>query len=490
MSIAFDSIPGQNLRLPGVYIEFSGNNAGSSGFQGKALLIGQSFNNGSVTPGVITNISGTSASPDSLYGAGSMLSEMVKAAQNASPWLQLYAVALADNPAGIQAVKSILWAGTALNPGTLNCYIAGYQVQIAVLQGDTAVNVVSHLVAAINALTAVPVVASIHAGVPAQIDLTCKWKGATGTAIDVRFTYFVGDLIPTGLTYTITQTVAGSGDPDIAAALAAMGSQWYNWIGCPYSGSSDLAELNTMLGAAFGPMEAIGGTAFGAFTGNLAQTSSFGATVNLVNMTIISTGLSPTAPWLWSAVYTAIAGQALSNDPSRQLRGAILPGILAPDAGDQFGKSARNSLLFDGIATHTVDAAGNVVIECEISTYQTNALGVQDSTWLYIQTAETLSRIRLAQVEFFTQHYPNWKLADDSYVVPTGQPIMQPKKVIAEMLVLYIYFMDLGWVQDYDVYKAGIAAQINSSNANRCDVLDDPILIKNMRILAVHSEFQ
>ena len=490
MTIAFDSIPGQNLRLPGVYIEFSGNNAGSAGFQGKALIIGQSLTSGLVAPGVITNISGTSASPDSLFGAGSMLSEMVNAAQNASPWLQLYAVPLADNPAGIAAVKSVLWAGAALVAGTLNCYIAGYQVQIAVLPTDTAATVVSHLVAAINAMTRVPVVASIHAGTPAQLDLTCKWKGVTGSSIDVRFTYYIGDLVPAGLTYTITQTTAGSGDPDVAAALAAMGAQWYNWIAFPYNSAADLAELNTVLGAAFGPMEAIGGTAFGAFAGNLASTSSFGATVDLVNMTILSAGLSPTAPWLWSAVYTAIAGQALLNDPSRQLRGAILPGILAPAAGDQFSNTARNSLLFDGIATHTVDAAGHVVIECEISTYQTNALGVQDSTWLYIETAETLSRIRFAQVEFFTQRYPNWKLADDTYVVPTGQPIMQPKKVIAELLVLYLSFMDLGWVQDYEVYKAGIAAQINSGNSNRCDVLDDPILIKNMRILAVHSEFQ
>ena len=304
----------------------------------------------------------------------------------------------------------------------------------------------------------------------------------------MRFQYYEGDTVPDGLAFAITQT-SGSGNPDVSVALDALGANWYNWIAFPYTDAANLAELNTLLAARFGPMEAIGGTAFGAYQGTLAATSSFGATVNLQNMTIMSAGLSPTPPWLWSAVYMAIAGQQLSNDPSRQLRSNILTGILPPAKGDRFDNMQRNSLLFDGMATHTVDASGNVVIECEISTYQYNALGVADSTWLYIQTAETLSRIRLEQVQFFTLNYPNWKLADDTYQVPEGQPIMQPKKVIMELLALYGTFMDKGWTQDPDKYKQGMFAQINADNNNRCDVLDDPILIKNMRILAIHSEF-
>ena len=149
----------------------------------------------------------------------------------------------------------------------------------------------------------------------------------------------------------------------------------------------------------------------------------------------------------------------------------------------------RNTLLFDGIATNTVNANGQVLIECEISTYQTNAAGTPDPTWLYIQTPETLSRIRLAQTAYFNANYPNWKLAADSFPVPAGQPIMQPKRVVAELVGLYMTFMANGWTQNLAQYQAGLSAQINVSNNNRVDVLDDPILIKNMRILAVHSEF-
>ena len=258
--------------------------------------------------GTLTNVTGNSASPDSLFGVGSMLAEMVKMAVKAAPWLQLYAIGLADNPAGVQAVKSVTWTGPASQAGTLNAYIAGYLVQIPVLQGDSAETVVSNLVAAINAVPYVPVVASVHTGVTNQLDLTCKWKGVTGNNIDVRFAYFDGDVIPAGLGFTLTNTTAGTANPDVTAALFALGSEWFNWIAFPYTDATNLGELNTVLGARFGAMEAIGATAFGAFAGNLAATSSFGATVNLQNMTIMDAGLSPTAPWLWSAVYMAVAG--------------------------------------------------------------------------------------------------------------------------------------------------------------------------------------
>lgn len=489
MSIEFTQIPA-NLRIPGVRVEFSGAPTSNASFYGRALVIGQIGPSALAAPNTVINISANATSPDLLFGAGSMLSEMVKKAQAAAPYLPLYAIGLVDNPAGVKAVKSILWAGTATESGTLNCYIGGYKIQIAVLLGDTAATVVSNLVAALDGVVGPPVVGAINGSNVDQIDLTCTWKGETGNAIDVRMSYFNGDKVPAGLSFTISQTTAGSGNPDVTAALDALGSTWYSWWAFPYNDAANILELNTVLTSKFGAMQAIGATAFGAYAGALAATSSFGATVNLENMTIMSAGLSPTAPWLWSAVYMAVAGAALSIDPSRQMRGAVLTGLLSPAETDRFDDPQRNALLFDGIATHTVDASGNCLIECEISTYQFNGSGVADTTWLYIETAETLSRIRYEQVAYFDSNYPNWKLADDTYVVPAGQPIMQPSKVVHEMLGLYkTMFMAKGWCQDFETYKAGIIAQIDIDNNNRVDVLDNPILIKNMRILAIHSEF-
>lgn len=54
----------------------------------------------------------------------------------------------------------------------------------------------------------------------------------------------------------------------------------------------------------------------------------------------------------------------------------------------------RNLLLHDGIATHNVDAGGNVCIEREITMYRVNQYGDADTSYLNVQSPATLGRIR------------------------------------------------------------------------------------------------
>lgn len=485
--IAFNEVP-HDLRVPGVYIEFDGRLAGRSVLDAKAVVIGQRLAAGTVAAGVLTRTSGDTASIDTLFGRGSMLAEAVKAAKKAAPWLEIWAVALDENPAGVKAVKKLAFTGTATEDATLNCYIGGYRVQISVASGDTAASVATALIAAVNAQTDQPMVAS--AGASGEVILTCRWKGETGSAIDVRTTYYDGDKMPAGLAAVVTQTTAGTGNPTITPALDALADDWFNWLSLPFTDSANMTLLEAELGSRFGPMRSIGGRAFMAYAGSLAASSSFGNGRNGRHVTCQGAGASPTPTWIWSSVYMAVAGMGLAIDPSRQLRGKVLTGVLPPAKADRWDDTQRNTLLFDGIATTTVSTSGEVMIEAEISMYQLNSGGVKDDAWLYINTAETLERIRLEQRHHFTQRYPNWKLADDNYDVPPGQPIMQPKKAKMEMLVLYKGFMDKGWVQDYDSYKASLAAEVNPDNDNRLDIYDSPKLIKNMRVVAVHTEFR
>ncbi|MNT90133.1 hypothetical protein D3C72_2309740 [compost metagenome] len=50
----------------------------------------------------------------------------------------------------------------------------------------------------------------------------------------------------------------------------------------------------------------------------------------------------------------------------------------------------RNLHLFDGVATHNVDAGGNVCIEREITTYRVNSFGDADTSYLDITSPATL----------------------------------------------------------------------------------------------------
>jgi len=490
MAIAFNDIPGATLRVPGVYIEFDGRLAGRAVFDAQVVIIGQRLSTGAVAEGVLTQVSGNSAAVEQQFGRGSMLAEMIKAAKKAAPWLNMYAIALDDNVAGVKCVKKISITGPATEAGTLNVYIGGYRVQIAVAVGDIATDIATALIAAINLQTDQPMVATVNGTNAYEVDLTCRWKGETGSGVDVRVGYYEGDKTPAGLALTVSQTTAGSGNPDITPAIDALGDEWFNWLAVPYTDAANMTILETELGSRFGPMRHIGGRAFTAFAGTHSATGSFGNTRNNLHVTCMAAGASPTPVWLWSAINMAIGGQALSIDPSRQLRGKVLPGVLPPEKPDRWDDPQRNTLLFDGISTTTISSAGEVMIEAQISMYQLNSGGVADDAWLYINTPETLERIRLEQRHYFTQRYPNWKLAGDNYDVPPGQPIMQPKKAIMEMLGLYKNFMDKGWTQDYESYKETILAEVNADNKNRLDIYDSPVLINNLRIVAIHTEFR
>ncbi len=489
MSIEFDDIPSK-LRKPGTYIEFNGRLAGNSVFDGKAVLTGQRLTTGSVPAGTLIRIGSDAATLDTQFGRGAMLTEMCKAAKKAQPWLEMWAVAVDDNPAGVEAVKKITWTGAATQSGTLPVYIGFYRVQVAVAVGDTANDVAAAIVAAAALVTDKPMSAAVNGTNANEVDLTCLWKGETGSDIDVRIGYHITDKIPAGLSFTISETTAGAGNPDITPALDATGAEWFNWLAVPYTDAANLTVLETELGDRFGPMQAIGGRAFTAYTGTHAATGTFGNSRNSQHVLCKGTGASPTPTWIWAAVDMAVSGHSLSIDPSRQMRGKHLPGIAPPALEDRWDDPMSNELLFDGISTYTVDAGGRVLLEAQISMYQVNAGGSDDDAWLYINTPETLERIRLEQTHFFNQRYPNWKLAKDNYDVPPGQPIMQPKKANIELLALYKTFMDKGWVQNYQGYKQTLFSEINADNSDRLDVYDNPELIKNMRVTAIHSEFK
>jgi len=489
MTIGFNDVPSA-LRVPGVYIEFDGRLAGRAVFDAKAVIIGQRLNTGTVTEGVLSLVTGDSAGVEQMFGRGSMLAEMIKAAKKAAPYLEMWAVALNENAAGTACVRQVTITGTAATSNTRYAYVGGYRIPFAVVKGDTATAVAATLAAAINARTDIPMTAAVDGTSAFKVNLTCRWKGETGSAVDIRFAYYDSDNTNDGMTFAVAQTTAGAGNPNISTALDTLGGEWFNWLAVPYTDAANLTALETELGSRFGPLRAIGGRAFISYVGNLAATSSFGNGRNSNQVSCIPAGASPTATWLWAATQMAVSGAALSIDPSRQLRGKLLPGILAPAKADRWDDAERNTLLFDGISTYTIDAAGNVILEAVLTMYQRNNGGAADDAWLYINTPETLERIRLEQRHYFTQRYPDFKLASDNYNVPPGQPIMQPKLAKIEMLALYQGFMDRGWTEDYDSYKATLLAEINADNNNRLDVYDSPVLIKNLRIVAIHTEFR
>ena len=200
---------------------------------------------------------------------------------------------------------------------------------------------------------------------------------------------------------------------------------------------------------------------------------------------------SPHTAELWAAAWGAVAAWNLNNDPARPLHYLKLKGILPPPLEDRFIRSERDTLLYDGIATHIVDSGGNVLIERSITTYQTNAAGIVDPSYLDIQTVATLSEIRYQYKARMVSRFisPRFKLADDDFPVQPGSYVARPKDVKQETIALFTLLRDKGLIENLDDFIDNLVVERDATDVNRINVLLPPDLINQFRILAGNVQF-
>src|ERR1017187_9163588 len=230
----------ESWKIPLFWATVDGSMAGNLTQAEPALLVGQynatGAQAGTCTPNVPIAV-GSVAIGNNLFGAGSMLARMVRAFFAVNVNQLLYAIAVPDNGSGQAATGPITIATAPTASGTLNIYIAGQLVQIAVGATDSVTTVASNLSTAINANIYLPVTSTPSVAV---VTLTCKWKGLTGNDITVIPNYYGppnGEFLPVGLTLTIgaPALTTGTTTPDCTAAISAIQAFQYFYVGLPYS---------------------------------------------------------------------------------------------------------------------------------------------------------------------------------------------------------------------------------------------------------------
>lgn len=481
---AFNQIP-DNLRIPGVRVEFdpSGATTGVPQISRKVLVLGQRLSTGAVAAGVPTRIT-TDGAADDAFGRGSMLAAMLKAARQARPYLEFWGLALDELGAGVAADGQISLAAASVKAGVLTVYIAGQRIQVGVAAGATAAALATALAAAVNANDTLPVTAAVNGVDDFKVDLTCRWKGETGNAIDLRLNYYQGENTPAGLTVTLTPMANGAGNPDVTAAIAAFGPEWWNYIVMPWTDTANLNALAAEAVSRWGAMRALDTQVFAAFRGTHSATATFGNGRNDYPVTIMGTGLSPTAPWIWAAVNAAVAAESLNNSPARPLRTLTLPGILPPAIQDQFTDEERNLLLFDGISTYVINADGTVAIEMQITTYQVNAAAVPDTSWLKVQTLAINSYLRFARRTRLSK-FARFMLAKDGTQFDPTQPVVTPSMLRDELLALFRDLEHQALVEGFEQYKRDLVVQIDANNPNRVNVFESPDHVNQLDLVAM-----
>jgi phage tail sheath gpL-like len=217
--------------------------------------------------------------------------------------------------------------------------------------------------------------------------------------------------------------------------------------------------------------------------------TTLGSSLNDKHLTVVATQKSPTPAYEVAAETAGIAAYYAAIDPARPLQTLGFRWMKAPARGDRFTLTERNTLLYKGIATLAVSAAGQVTIERLISTYQTNAAGGSDPAYLDSEVLFTLQYIRWDWRNYIRTKYPRHKLADDGTRYAPGQVIVTPLIIKAEVISKFTDWEAQGLVEGFEQFKRDLVVERNASDRNRVDVLMAPDLVNQLRVAATKIAF-
>ena len=307
MPVSFSSIPSA-LRVPLFYAEVDNSMANSGATTMRRLIVGQV--NDSVVHedhGRLVLVSRTSDAI-AIGGPGSVLAAMHKRFRQVDSFGEVWCLPLKIST-GTAATATVTVTGTSTEAGLLNLYVAGQRVRAIVPTGSTAAAVATALAAAINALTDLPVTATAASAV---VTLTAKFKGVLGNDIQVmlnRLGRANGEYTPAGLTVVAGAMANGVGSPDMAAALAALGDESFEFIAQPWTDATTLAAWRVAMNDSAGRWswaKQLYGHVYTALRGTVGTLVAAGQQLNDPHMTVhgFETGV-PQPCWEVAASFTA-----------------------------------------------------------------------------------------------------------------------------------------------------------------------------------------
>lgn len=484
MSITFQpEIP--ITRVPGVYMSAAAQL--SSGrlpeLPPRILVVGGKLSSATAVAGTIYQMTSDERG-ESLFGAGYQVTRMVKAVRRNAPIADIWACAIAEG-SSVKAAWTLVVAGTAKS-GNINLTIAGIRLAIAVLSTDATTAIAANINAAINAVKELPVTSSVASS---TVTVAAKNGGEAGNSIDIRTDYLPSDVLP-GITLTKSQTATGASNPDVAPAIAALGDARWTGIVTGYGDATNLGKFEVEAANRAGPnvpKEVIIYSARADTQGNL---STFGGARNSAYSTVAGINFAATPIDEIAAAYCGCAEGYLSVDPAAPLTGRVLVGVLPPPPSSRFTWAERNALLYDGIATLRTTPAGDVVIEREISTYQTDGASNPDDSWLDITTAATVRYLRYATRRWSEDVFNGFKIADDDTRFAATAMVTTPKAIRNALIGRFREYESAGLVERMDEFSAGLIVERDATDQTRVNMMMPVNLVNGLRIIAGQMNFQ
>lgn len=485
-----------DFRAPIFSVDFDPSaNPGDSTLEYRGLIIGQKTSDGSMSTLTLTKINSPSDA-NAKAGAGSQIALMAKAWFSQNQNTPLWAIATAMPGEGaVQSVRTFEIDNTATAAGNLYWYVNGVRVIVAVQTGDTPEVMATNTLNALSQYSDLPfdiTIATTDGGY--NVIMTAKCAGQAGDRLDARLNYQDGEMLPAAVEITASHTYdAGGHDPSISGVVAALGDEWFQTIISAFSPdftTDNITTLNAELVDRFGPIRMIDGTAFMSIRGaNLSGLESAATDLNSPHICIPHSFGLLQSPYEYAAEIGAIVAREAEADPALPITDLEVVGVAPPVSSQRFTLTENNMLLHDAISTFTT-VSGRVKVQRLITTYLTDSQGNADTSYLNVETMNTLRYLRFDFRRQMSRDYSRAKIADDSAYIPPGQTIMTPTVGRAAAIAIFKTWMALGLVTNLEAFKANLTVARDPNNATRMNFLLPPNLIGQLIVTAATFQFR
>lgn len=464
--------PSQN-RVPGAYAVVDATHANTAQEAQRTLLIGQMLPGGTAAPNV-TVISAGVGDAQSAFGPGSELAIMLERYRALDPNGEVWCLPLSDAVASTASAATLAFTGTATATYTLPLYIDGHYVPVGGSVGDTAAMLATNAATAVNAWASSGgnPLSWTAAAAFGTVTLTARNKGTLANQGSVLLSYGgtaagqgqPGSTNVPGITAVITGPSGGATDPTLTTALANLPAETFDFICSPYNDSVSLAATTAFLSDASGrwlwSTELFGGV-FTAKNGTFSTRTTWGTALNDQHLSGIGAYGSPSPDWHWAVDYCAAAAVSLRANPAVPvggLGGGVALNVMAPPLAQRDVFAEWNTLLFDGVSAYTINSSNIVQVKRAITTYQKNAGGAPDNSYLDVNVPYQLMAFIRAWRSMILSMFNQAILVADGTRIPPGSQMVTSSTIAFATVALYQQLATTGLVQNAQAFAQNIQA--------------------------------
>lgn len=440
----------------------------------RLLLIGQKLAGGTAPANVPVQIF---SDEETLFGAGSMLDQMVKSARQVARFSEIWALPLADF--GTKASADIAITSTLTAAATLYLIVNGGVYSVAATPDDTDDDIAAAFAAVIDdAALAVSVAGNV-------LTVEAVNGGEIAGYLDVRTSYnrmriFENPNVLFGVTLT-----APAGVPDLAAALDGLGMEAFTFIAQPYHDGASMAAFKTYLCSTWAPMDRRRAEGYTAIDADPTVSQAIAATMNsgLVKLFHREGFLRP--EYATTAAVAALGQSRLSScrDPlavSEPLHGQVINGEMPPDFGDVAALNDLDTLVGYGLSPLGIGPDGRVNLAAFRTTYLTDDAGVPDFSLRGGNVIPQLRFVAKYLEDRIWGTYAGYSLRSDDFQPRPGQKVVTLRMLRAFVQGLGYPLSDLNVIQDPDGFADLVTVSRDPLAGSCVNIAVDPTLVEQL----------